>query len=636
MEATLEGLAAVRVRDVEIALVLAREMKSASDRNVDASLRLEQLREVFGAETLDQAERARIQTALQMAGLEPVPSLLEADPEEPIRFAVDGSEAPAPPADEVAPEVAPAEEPAEPEQPQEFPTVGEFTKSAFQRFRERRARKRRGGDEEEVQPPDTTQVGLPPLGPEVGLPPLEPEAADSEFDPAEADPAAFEAETNGHAHLDFDDVALPPHETATPADFGASAETVEPDLADQPTAEREAVSLDALAALERAEAEAAEALAAEAAEVEAAEAEAAARAEAAAAAEAEEAEEAAPEAVEPEEAEPEAAEAEPVADAPEPEMEAAAPEADEEAAEAEPVAEEPEPEAAEPEPVAEEPEPEAAEAEPVAEEPEPEAEAPEPEPVEAVEPPSDTDAAATAVHTAPPEPEEPEAALAATTAHQVFYAEPGLQPAPQPLAYAEPAAVEERPVLPTGALAAILLPVVAVPVLLASFVGWSFGLPFVALAVIATGFLAARAGDGGLIRTLRTFPAARTILATMAGVSAAAVAVGIVLSNIDTSGSDEPDPPAAEEPSEPTDTQADERTAEEREAAAERRRERREERRAQREQRQQEEGEEQPATTPPSPDPDTEGLVRVPPERESGTAPGATPTTPTEPAPTQP
>src|SRR5881628_3844458 len=77
---------AVRVRDLEIALVLAREMKAAAARSVDASLRLDQLQEVFGVEELDRTERARIQTALQMAGREPFPSLLEADPAEPIRF----------------------------------------------------------------------------------------------------------------------------------------------------------------------------------------------------------------------------------------------------------------------------------------------------------------------------------------------------------------------------------------------------------------------------------------------------------------------------------------------------------------------------------------------------------------------
>src|SRR3954452_20782873 len=138
MEATLEGGVAVRVRDVEIALVLAREMRAAADREVDASLRLPQLQEVFGAESLDRGERARIQTALEMAGLNPHPSLLEADPAEPIRFAVAGQDA-APPSEPAAaaapggpapapPEAAGAGAPAAPAQPerQEFPTVGEF------------------------------------------------------------------------------------------------------------------------------------------------------------------------------------------------------------------------------------------------------------------------------------------------------------------------------------------------------------------------------------------------------------------------------------------------------------------------------------------------------------------------------
>src|SRR6476469_8714205 len=99
-------------------------MKDAAARDVDASLRLEQLKEVFGAEELDAGERARIQTALQMAGLEPRPSLLEADPADPIRFTVEG--------------VADA-----PAQVQEFPTVGEV----FGRFRRKR---RRGGEDDEV------------------------------------------------------------------------------------------------------------------------------------------------------------------------------------------------------------------------------------------------------------------------------------------------------------------------------------------------------------------------------------------------------------------------------------------------------------------------------------------------------
>src|SRR3954469_21970119 len=141
--ARLEGPAAVRVRDVEIALVLAREMKAAADRDVEASLRLEQLREVFGADQLDRAERARIQTALEMAGLAPRPSLLDAELDEPIRFAVGGAAS----GDVVAPEEAAPQAPPEPAsapeppQRQEFPTGGEFARSPFARFRGRRARR---------------------------------------------------------------------------------------------------------------------------------------------------------------------------------------------------------------------------------------------------------------------------------------------------------------------------------------------------------------------------------------------------------------------------------------------------------------------------------------------------------------
>src|SRR3954454_16992746 len=116
---------AVRVRDLEIALVLAREMKAAAERSVDASLRLDQLQEVFGVERLDRAERARIQTALQMAGLEPFPSLLEADPTEPIRFGASKAGADAAGAVAAGAEATVAPEPpaAEAAQPT-FPTVG--------------------------------------------------------------------------------------------------------------------------------------------------------------------------------------------------------------------------------------------------------------------------------------------------------------------------------------------------------------------------------------------------------------------------------------------------------------------------------------------------------------------------------
>src|SRR3954470_14545657 len=128
----------VRVRDLEIALVLAREMKAAAARSVDASLRLEQLQEVFGAESLDRAERARIQTALQMAGLEPFPSLLEAEPSAPIRFGAvktaagattaaggaDGETAAASGSDSDSASEPPPAPPPEPKPT--FPTVGQF------------------------------------------------------------------------------------------------------------------------------------------------------------------------------------------------------------------------------------------------------------------------------------------------------------------------------------------------------------------------------------------------------------------------------------------------------------------------------------------------------------------------------
>src|SRR3954449_912876 len=139
----------VRVRDLEIALVLAREMKAAAARSVDASLRLDQLQEVFGVERLDRAERARIQTALQMAGLEPFPSLLEADPTEPIRF---GASQAAITAERAIPtdEEEPAPEPAAAEaQEPTFPTVGEFARSKLRGRSRRRFGLRRGDHDED-------------------------------------------------------------------------------------------------------------------------------------------------------------------------------------------------------------------------------------------------------------------------------------------------------------------------------------------------------------------------------------------------------------------------------------------------------------------------------------------------------
>jgi hypothetical protein len=158
----------VRVRDLEIALVLAREMKAAAARSVDASLRLDQLQEVFGVERLDQAERARIQTALQMAGLEPFPSLLHADPTEPIRFGAAQGAVTAEreiPADPEAASAEPA--PAEAPQPT-FPTVGEFARSKLRGRSGRRFGLRRGDhSHDDAAPPPP-----PPLAEESnGRPP---------------------------------------------------------------------------------------------------------------------------------------------------------------------------------------------------------------------------------------------------------------------------------------------------------------------------------------------------------------------------------------------------------------------------------------------------------------------------------
>jgi hypothetical protein len=367
----------VRVRDVEIALVLAREMKDAAARDVEASLRLEQLKEVFGAADLDAGERARIQTALQMAGLEPSPSLLEADPSAPIRFTVTGEEAPAPvPAASVE---APAEERPE------FPTVGEF----FGRFRRK---KRRGEDTVDA---DAGEPVVEDADADAGV--EEPEVEEQ----PEPEPlnGHVEVETNGH-HVDLlDEVALPPHDTATPSDFGASAETID---FDDPRVEEELFY------------------------------------------------------------------------------------ADEEEWEDEEESEDAEEDA-------------------------------------------DTDADAGELEL------EPEFE---------FDAEPEPEPEPAPVVAEEPAPAGAR----VEELAALLVPLVAVPVLIASLAGWTFGLPFVALSLIATGFLAGR--RAGFLSTLRSSAAARTILKATLLVTAASAAVAIVLANVGSGdgGADEPRQPATKKP----------------------------------------------------------------------------------------
>jgi hypothetical protein len=129
-ESRVDG--AVSIRDLEVAVVLAREMSAASSRAVEASLRADQIQEVFGAAALDDVERVRIQTALEMAGLRPTPSLLEVEVGGAVRFAVNaGAPAPSAPAEPGAPQ-APA---AAPPRRTEFPTVAEFARTALARIR---------------------------------------------------------------------------------------------------------------------------------------------------------------------------------------------------------------------------------------------------------------------------------------------------------------------------------------------------------------------------------------------------------------------------------------------------------------------------------------------------------------------
>lgn len=122
---------AVRVRDLEVALVLAREARSAAGQ---PSLRADQLRQLFGADELDEHERARIQAALEMAGVEPQPSLLSADAEGPVRFAAAKGAAPTPVFRRAAIGTG-GRTGAGGAERGEFPTVAEFARSTLDRAR---------------------------------------------------------------------------------------------------------------------------------------------------------------------------------------------------------------------------------------------------------------------------------------------------------------------------------------------------------------------------------------------------------------------------------------------------------------------------------------------------------------------
>lgn len=84
---TIGAYNAVKVGDLEIAMVLARELRSIAGR---PSLTLGQLQQAFGASRLDSPVRERIDAALGAAGMHADPSVLEAHPDEPLSFAFAG------------------------------------------------------------------------------------------------------------------------------------------------------------------------------------------------------------------------------------------------------------------------------------------------------------------------------------------------------------------------------------------------------------------------------------------------------------------------------------------------------------------------------------------------------------------
>jgi hypothetical protein len=238
----------VRVRDLEIALVLAREMKAAAARSVDASLRLDQLQEVFGVEQLDRGERARIQTALQMAGLEPHPSLLEADPSAPIRFgATVTAAAPAGAASAGAPPDPPEEPPAE--APPTFPTVGQFARSKLGRSRRFGVRRGDHGPEHEAPIPDGgDDEAPPPAEEEEQFAAVDPEALTQADDIPEAEelPEAEKLPEPEYVPLDVpEEYAAPP----TGYDAYAAAAATAPPAAPSPAGRTGARTEDVLSVL---------------------------------------------------------------------------------------------------------------------------------------------------------------------------------------------------------------------------------------------------------------------------------------------------------------------------------------------------------------------------------------------------
>jgi hypothetical protein len=500
----------VRVRDLEIALVLAREMKAAAARSVDASLRLDQLQEVFGVEELDRTERARIQTALQMAGLEPFPSLLEAEPSAPIRFGASkaaavagggGANAAVPP-ESPAP---PLEEPAAADAQPTFPTVGQFARS---KLRRRRFGVRRGDhDDRDAQPPAAPAAE-------------EPHAGEAPH-PEEPLPAEEPLYRHGDALADAEEELTRAHEV--PADY----------------AETNGSAPDHVEALTEIHYE-----------------------------------------VEPDE--------------PEPDDQAEAPEHEESVTDVHH---------------------EVVEEADLVDDPADESHVAEPEPEPHEEP-----------HQEPefePHAEDEREYIPLVRPEQVTAA------APSPEAAAPPAPAGAR----TAEVVAALLPAMVIPVIVTSIAGWRFGLPFVALSVIATGILLSRRTDGerrGLFGTLRGSAGARTALMTTAVVTVLAVGASIALTvagDKTSSGGEKAATPARKPPSAQSSAPKPVTPAPRKKKSSKPR--------AQKQAPPASATEPPPATTEPQPttaepqpDPATRGLIRVPPSsaaQSTTTTPQQTP-----------
>jgi hypothetical protein len=192
-----------------------------------------------------------------------------------------------------------------------------------------------------------------------------------------------------------------------------------------------------------------------------------------------------------------------------------------------------------------------------------------------------------------------------------------------PLAAAEPVVYEDpEPAAPAPAtgrraeLVAALVPAVAIPVIVTSIAGWQFGLPFVALSVIAAGWVMSREKQG-FFASLRTSAGARTALTITAVVTVLSAAAAIVIASLPDSSSSskksaapakQTQPPVASKPAPPPKIQVHKKKhhkhhkraatpAPSSSAPA------------------------TPAPSSPPVDPATQGLVRVPPSGGSSTTP---------------